>query len=170
MSCHDKILKPPIARRRALPFRLDIWFSLAEYCCKTMRRSVLICIIFLPADDPSSFFFFCLQDVILTSGCAQGLELAITGLADPGDNMLIPKPGFSLYQCIAGSENIEMRQYALQVRFFCSGDIASGVGEICFSSKQKKKKKLLWPKEWSKASRPEQELVRMKVYCGKENC
>lgn len=60
-------------------------------------------------------FKFDLQDVILTSGCSGSIEMAMQALANPGDNVLIPKPGFSLYKTIAGSQVIEERYYRLLV-------------------------------------------------------
>ncbi|CAB3999165.1 Tyrosine aminotransferase [Paramuricea clavata] len=53
------------------------------------------------------------MDVILASGCSGAIELAIDVLVDPGDNILIPKPGFSLYKCHSGSKDIETRSYGL---------------------------------------------------------
>jgi hypothetical protein len=37
----------------------------------------------------------------------------LQGLANPGDNILIPKPGFSLYVTICGNKAIEPRFYDL---------------------------------------------------------
>ena len=56
-----------------------------------------------------------LQDVILTSGGSGAVEMAITVLANPGQNILLPKPGFSLYQCITGAKGVESRFYCLLV-------------------------------------------------------
>jgi len=54
------------------------------------------------------------QDVIVTSGCSQSLELVITLLANPGQNILIPRPGFPLYQTLAHSAGIETKFYDLK--------------------------------------------------------
>uniref|UniRef100_A0A1I8FFK4 Aminotran_1_2 domain-containing protein n=1 Tax=Macrostomum lignano TaxID=282301 RepID=A0A1I8FFK4_9PLAT len=43
-------------------------------------------------------------DVILTSGCSSALDLCISVLANPGDNILIPRPGFSIYRTLADGE------------------------------------------------------------------
>lgn len=51
------------------------------------------------------------QDIILTSGCSGALEMSINVLASPGDNILIPKPGFSLYQTISDSRGIKCKHY-----------------------------------------------------------
>ncbi|XP_042294363.1 tyrosine aminotransferase [Sceloporus undulatus] len=53
------------------------------------------------------------QDVILTSGCSQAIELALAVLANPGQNILVPRPGFSLYKTLAHSMGIEVKFYDL---------------------------------------------------------
>ncbi|DBA03226.1 TPA: hypothetical protein N0F65_011585 [Lagenidium giganteum] len=74
------------------------------------------------------------DDVIIGSGCSGALELALTGLLSPGklysddesktvrrvlrnivtgDNILLPKPGFPLYQVICDTHQIECRYYNL---------------------------------------------------------
>lgn len=54
------------------------------------------------------------DDVILTCGCSQAIDMAITVLANPGvDNILLPRPGFSLYQTLCDSKGIEARYYSL---------------------------------------------------------
>ena len=55
------------------------------------------------------------EDVIITSGCSGALEIAIVVLANEGDNILVPAPGFSLYQTICDSKGIESRYYRLLV-------------------------------------------------------
>jgi len=54
------------------------------------------------------------KDIIITSACSGALELCIGTLANPGENILIPKPGFSIYQTIAISNGCEVRAYNLQ--------------------------------------------------------
>ncbi|XP_003227448.2 tyrosine aminotransferase [Anolis carolinensis] len=53
------------------------------------------------------------KDVILTSGCSQAIELALAVLANPGQNILVPRPGFSLYKTLAHSLGIEVKFYDL---------------------------------------------------------
>ncbi|XP_061628562.1 tyrosine aminotransferase [Phyllopteryx taeniolatus] len=53
------------------------------------------------------------EDVILTSGCSQAIDLAISVMCNPGDNILVPRPGFSLYKTLAVSLGIEVRLYNL---------------------------------------------------------
>ncbi|KAI9595990.1 tyrosine aminotransferase [Syncephalis fuscata] len=53
------------------------------------------------------------QDVIIASGCSGALELCVSVLANEGDNILIPKPGFSLYETLSASKGIECQFYNL---------------------------------------------------------
>ena len=53
------------------------------------------------------------EQVILTSGCSGALEIVIAGLADEGDNILLPRPGFSLYNTLCSSKGIQVRYYDL---------------------------------------------------------
>lgn len=53
------------------------------------------------------------KDVILCSGCSCSLDLCIAVLAGPGKNILIPKPGFSIYGTLAEGFGIECRSYRL---------------------------------------------------------
>ncbi|XP_055622029.1 tyrosine aminotransferase [Toxorhynchites rutilus septentrionalis] len=53
------------------------------------------------------------NDVILCSGCSCALDLCLSVLAGPGQNILIPKPGFSIYRTLAEGFGIECRYYDL---------------------------------------------------------
>ncbi|PNI31860.1 TAT isoform 4 [Pan troglodytes] len=53
------------------------------------------------------------KDVILTSGCSQAIDLCLAVLANPGQNILVPRPGFSLYKTLAESMGIEVKLYNL---------------------------------------------------------
>lgn len=53
------------------------------------------------------------DDVIIASGCSGALELVISALIDPGDNLLVPRPGFPLYQVLTDSIGGYCRFYAL---------------------------------------------------------
>lgn len=66
-----------------------------------------LCFLLTPVCSP--------QDVILTSGCSQAIELALAVLANPGQNILVPRPGFSLYKTLALSMGIEVKLYNLLV-------------------------------------------------------
>lgn len=62
------------------------------------------------------------QDVVLACGCSGALELALDVLLNPGDNVLLPKPGFSIYQTLSISRGHEVRHYNLLVRHRKSSD------------------------------------------------
>lgn len=53
------------------------------------------------------------QDVILCSGCSSSIDMCIAVLGHPGSNILIPRPGFSIYRTLALSYGIEVRPYNL---------------------------------------------------------
>jgi tyrosine aminotransferase len=53
------------------------------------------------------------DDIVLASGCSHALQLAIEALANPGDNILVPKPGFPLYATLMRPHAIEDRAYNL---------------------------------------------------------
>ena len=54
------------------------------------------------------------QDVFVCQGCSQGLMHSIAALAAPNANILLPKPGFPLYQVLAEYYGIEVRYYDLK--------------------------------------------------------
>ncbi|KAH8354715.1 hypothetical protein KR084_003274 [Drosophila pseudotakahashii] len=53
------------------------------------------------------------NDVVLCSGCSSALEYCILALADRGQNILVPRPGFCLYYTLAEGLDIEVRYYDL---------------------------------------------------------
>ncbi|KAM3964772.1 tyrosine aminotransferase-like [Aphomia sociella] len=53
------------------------------------------------------------EDVILCNGCAHALDLAITVLVEPGQNILVPRPGYTLYQTVAEGLGIDFKYYNL---------------------------------------------------------
>ncbi|XP_055371005.1 tyrosine aminotransferase [Condylostylus longicornis] len=53
------------------------------------------------------------EDVILCSGCSSSLDLCITALAEKGQNILMPRPGFCLYKTLAEGISVEVRLYDL---------------------------------------------------------
>ena len=77
------------------------------WTCHTNYKSKFNCIVKIS---------FLLQDVILTSGCSGALDLCITCLANPGQNIIVPRPGFSIYKTLADSLGIHVRHYNLLVR------------------------------------------------------
>lgn len=57
------------------------------------------------------------QDIYLTSGCSQALDLCIMALASKGKNILIPRPGFSIYKTLIGTNDIGVKYYQLLVNY-----------------------------------------------------
>jgi len=53
------------------------------------------------------------DDVIIANGCSGALEIALTALLDPGTILLVPQPGFPLYQVIAESHGASVLFYRL---------------------------------------------------------
>lgn len=53
------------------------------------------------------------KDVVLCSGCSCALDLSITVLANPGQNILVPRPGFSIYRTLAEGLGIRTKPYNL---------------------------------------------------------
>ena len=59
------------------------------------------------------------SDILLTNGCSHSLDLCIMALANQGQNILIPRPGFSIYKTLCGTLGIDVKYYTLQVfRYF----------------------------------------------------
>ncbi|KAL3903165.1 MAG: hypothetical protein SGARI_005500, partial [Bacillariaceae sp.] len=50
---------------------------------------------------------------IVTNGCSGALDLALTALLDPGSSILVPQPGFPLYEEIATSHGANVIHYKL---------------------------------------------------------
>lgn len=53
------------------------------------------------------------QDVFVTSGVSEGIEIAIAALMDTGDNLLIPAPGYPLYEATLAKLGLEGVYYHL---------------------------------------------------------
>ncbi|PHU12390.1 Nicotianamine aminotransferase A [Capsicum chinense] len=53
------------------------------------------------------------NDVLMTAGAKQAIDVLITALAVPGANILLPRPGYPTYEAIATFTHLEMRHYDL---------------------------------------------------------
>ncbi|XP_076935363.1 putative aminotransferase TAT2 [Bidens hawaiensis] len=53
------------------------------------------------------------DDVYITAGCTQAIEVAVSILASPNANILIPRPGFPIYELVAAFRNVEVRHFDL---------------------------------------------------------
>ncbi|KAE8768991.1 putative aminotransferase TAT2 [Hordeum vulgare] len=52
------------------------------------------------------------DDIYLTSGCVQAIEIMISVLAQPGANILLPKPGFPMYESRTTFSELEIAETA----------------------------------------------------------
>ncbi|XP_058100560.1 nicotianamine aminotransferase 1-like [Magnolia sinica] len=53
------------------------------------------------------------DDVFLTVGCTQSIEIAVSVLARPGANILLPNPGYRFYEARAACSGVEVRHFNL---------------------------------------------------------
>ncbi|CAN4104997.1 unnamed protein product [Withania somnifera] len=53
------------------------------------------------------------DDIYLTVGCGQAIEVLFNAFARPNANILLPTPGFPYYEAWAGFNQIEMRHFKL---------------------------------------------------------
>nr|URX65374.1 tyrosine aminotransferase [Gymnema sylvestre] len=53
------------------------------------------------------------DDVYVTAGCTPAIEMTLSILAQPGSNILLPRPGFPIYGLCANFRNIEARYFDL---------------------------------------------------------
>lgn len=126
-----------------ITYKVKIGYSYLRivYFCSILLIESIKCI-YLVLTDSS-------QDVVLACGCSGALELALDVLLNPGDNVLLPKPGFSIYQTLSISRGHEVRHYNLLVRhkkssdyllckgiffFFCCGIRNQGIKKYNFTS------------------------------------
>lgn len=75
------------------------------------------------------------DQVLIASGCSGALELVLTGMLDEDSILLVPKPGFPLYEVIAKSHGAQVEHYRLdpdnswQVDFLHLNSIMEKCGE-----------------------------------------
>lgn len=53
------------------------------------------------------------DDIYLTCGCVQAIEVILSALSSPNANILFPKPGFPYYEASATVHNLEFRHFNL---------------------------------------------------------
>ena len=56
------------------------------------------------------------QNVVLTNAISGAIEMSCAVLSNPGQNILLPSPGFGLYKCHAESRGVKVRLYSLLVK------------------------------------------------------
>ena len=57
--------------------------------------------------------FTSIQDVFVTSGASETVDLALTALLNPGENILTPVPDYPLYTAVLAKLDIELNPYFL---------------------------------------------------------
>jgi len=65
------------------------------------------------------------SDVIINSGASGSIRMIIETLLNPGDNILLPAPGFPLYECCAVSQGASCRFYELRSELDWEADVKS---------------------------------------------
>ncbi|KAL6283544.1 hypothetical protein ACE6H2_014473 [Prunus campanulata] len=53
------------------------------------------------------------DDVFVTSGCTQAIDVALAMLSRPGANILLPRPGFPIYELCSAFRHLEVRNFDL---------------------------------------------------------
>ncbi|KAI4325127.1 hypothetical protein MLD38_030550 [Melastoma candidum] len=53
------------------------------------------------------------DDIFMTTGCTQAIEVVLTVLAQPGANILLPRPGYPFYDARASHSGLEVRYFDL---------------------------------------------------------
>ena len=54
------------------------------------------------------------KDVVITSGASEAADLTLTALVNPGEEVLLPAPGYPIYPAIVGKLGAQIRYYHLQ--------------------------------------------------------
>ncbi len=52
-------------------------------------------------------------DVVVTNGASEAIELALTALLEPGERVLVPSPGYPLYNAVAARLGVQAVPYSL---------------------------------------------------------
>ena len=53
----------------------------------------------------------------MTNACSGAINICIEALCDAGQNVLLPSPGFGLYNCLCEARGTEVRHYRLMVSY-----------------------------------------------------
>ena len=73
-----------------------------------------------------------IQDIFITTGASEAIDICMTALLNRGDNVLVPTPGYPLYSAIINKLSAEPRPYYLDEENGWQpdvGDIASRIDE-----------------------------------------
>lgn len=69
--------------------------------------------------------------ILLTASTSEAYAYLFKLLADPGDHVLVPRPSYPLFECLAAMESIELRSYSLSYHGRWAIDIDAVAGLIC---------------------------------------
>lgn len=64
------------------------------------------------------------RDILVTQGASEAIELCLTGLLEPGDNVLLPLPGYPLYSSVLAKLSAKVNPYYLNEEDDWNLDIA----------------------------------------------
>lgn len=70
------------------------------------------------------------RDIFTAYGASEAIEICISALADPGDNIVMPSPGYPLYFAINSKLNVESRCYRLDEANAWQPDVADIAKQI----------------------------------------
>ena len=71
-----------------------------------------------------------IQEVFVTTGASEAVDVALTALADPGENVLIPTPGYPLYAAILNKLGVRENPYYLDESNGWQPDVADIAARI----------------------------------------
>ncbi len=83
--------------------------SLCCFCCHFLLKSRAVAE-YLSCDLP---YKLCTDDIFLTSGGTQAIEIVMSVFGQPGANILLPKPGYPKHEAHAVFHRMEVRLYDL---------------------------------------------------------
>ena len=63
------------------------------------------------------------KSVFTAYGASEAIEICLTALADAGDNVILPSPGYPLYSALNSKLNIESRYYKLDEKMGWAPDV-----------------------------------------------
>ncbi|MDD3807091.1 MAG: aminotransferase class I/II-fold pyridoxal phosphate-dependent enzyme [Candidatus Marinimicrobia bacterium] len=76
-----------------------------------------------------------IQDIFISTGASEAIELCLTALLNPGDNILLPYPGYPLYSSVVGKLSAEINPYYLNEEDNWNLDVANI--ESCINERTK---------------------------------
>ncbi len=71
-----------------------------------------------------------IQDVFVTTGASEAIEICLTALLNPGDNVLTPAPGYPLYTAVLAKLEAEENSYFLDEDRGWQPDVADMASKI----------------------------------------